>query len=155
MGGDIMAKQVNGINVDNLTGFTNAVTKTPDKGRVDFSVTSRWKGQTRMEAEVSSFTMGGVEIPKSFTIATDEPEELLGANTAPNPQELLMAAVNACMMVGFVANAAARGIVLEKLEIETHGQLDLRGFLGISEDVIADYDSMSYTVTVKGNATPE
>ena len=113
-----MANPVNGISVDNLTGFTDAVTKSPEKGKVDFCVTSRWKGQTKIEAEVSSFSLGGVEIQKSFTIDSDEPEQLLGANTAPNPQELLMAAVNACMMVGCVANVSVSGhgcLVLQML----------------------------------------
>ena len=39
-----------------------------------------------------------------------------------------MAALNACMMIGYVAGAAVKGISLEKLEIETHGEVDLRGF---------------------------
>jgi hypothetical protein len=43
--------------------------------------------------------MNGRELPREFSIAADEPPELLGANTAPNPQ-LLIAAFNACIMVG-------------------------------------------------------
>ena len=37
-----------------------------------------------------------------------------------------MAAVNACMTVGYVAGAALKGITLTKLEIRTKGTLDLR-----------------------------
>ena len=72
-------------------------------------------------------------MPRNFTIVADEPMELLGTNTAPNPQELLMAAVNACMMVGYVCQAAIRGITLDDCRIETEGELDLRGFLGLDE----------------------
>ena len=68
-------------------------------------------------------------------MAVDEPFELLGENTAPNPQEYLMTALNTCVTVGYVAGAAVRGIMLETLEIKTKGELDLRGFLGIDDTV--------------------
>ena len=85
----------------------------------------------------------------------DEPFELLGENTAPNPQEYLMTALNACVMVGYVAGAAIRGIRLESLELVTEGALDLRGFLGIDPTVKPGYDRIRYTVRIKGNGTAE
>lgn len=66
-----------------------------------------------------------------------------------------MAALNACVMVGYVAGAAIRGIKLESVEIETQGELDLRGFLGIDPDVKPGYDRLHYTVRIKGNGTTE
>ena len=75
-------------------------------------------------------------IARTFKVACDEPVELCGENTAANPQELLMSALNACMMVGYVAGCAVRGIALEQLELETSGELDLRGFLGIDESCL-------------------
>ena len=65
-----------------------------------------------------------------------------------------MAALNACMMVGYVVGAAVEGITLEKVEIETRGELDLRGFLGIDPTVRPGYESMQYTVRIKGDGTP-
>ena len=59
------------------------------------------------------------------------------------------------MTVGYVAQCALRGIVLERLEIETHGDIDLRGFLGIDQSVPAGYETLSYTVRIKGDGTPE
>ena len=70
-------------------------------------------------ATVDSDTLAGQEIPRRFTTDVDEPLELLGTDTAPNPQEMLMAVLNACVMVGYVAGAAVNGITLSKLEIET------------------------------------
>ncbi|MEZ6122059.1 MAG: OsmC family protein [Planctomycetaceae bacterium] len=148
-----MSKLTNEIDVNAATGFAEAVINSPTRGIARFTTTSRWREQTRVDAEVTSYSLGGEEIPRSFTIASDEPNELLGKNSAPNPQELLMAAMNACMIVGYVANAAARGIQLEKLEIETTGELDLRGFLGLSEDVKPGYESLKYTIRVQGDAT--
>lgn len=120
-----------------------------------FAVSTRWNGQTRSSTTVEGYEIAGQRIARDFEITADEPLELLGTNSAPNPQELLMAAVNACMTVGYVAGAALQGIVLERLEIETTGQLDLRGFLGLSDLVPPGYEQIDYTVRIAGSGTPE
>lgn len=148
-------QRVNGIDVSALADVIKDVEQNPAHGVVGFKVTSEWKGQTRSEATVDSYTLGGERISRHFKMAVDEPLELLGENTAPNPQEMLMAALNACVMVGYVAGAAVNGIILEKVEIETSGQLDLRGFLGIDASVVPGYESIQYTVRIKGNGTQE
>ena len=66
-----------------------------------------------------------------------------------------MAALNACMIVGYVARAALAGITLESLEIETQGFVDLRGFLGIDPEIKPGYDTLRYTVRIKGVGTSE
>jgi uncharacterized OsmC-like protein len=146
---------VNGLDVNALHGVIEEVKKDPGKGIVEFKVKTGWKGQTRSETSVESYKLAGQEIKRRFTIKTDEPLELLGENTAANPQELLMAALNACITVGYVAGAAMNGITLSKLEIETTGQLDLRGFLGIDPNIKPGYESLKYVVRIAGNGTPE
>jgi len=147
--------RVNGLDLEALQNVVGEVGKDPSKGMVEFRVKSEWKGQTRSETSVESYTLGGQRIARKFQIPIDEPLELLGTNTAPNPQEMLMAAFNACIMVGYAVGAAVRGITLEKLEIETHGKLDLRGFLGIDEKVRPGYEKIHYVVRMKGNGTKE
>jgi uncharacterized OsmC-like protein len=148
-------RQVNGLDVEALEAVMREIERDPAKGQVEFRVRSEWKGQTRSRTVVESYTIGGQEVHRSFAIDADEPFELLGRNTAPNPQELLMTALNACITVGYVAGASMRGIALEKVEIETSGALDLRGFLGIDAAVPAGYDTIRYTVRIKGAGTPE
>jgi uncharacterized OsmC-like protein len=147
------AKRVNGIDVNTLMETIDAVAAEPGKGIVGFTVKSAWKGQTRSEHVVNSYTLGGETIPRRFAVACDEPIELCGENSAANPQELLMSALNACMMVGYVAGCAVRGIVLESLSIETSGELDLRGFLGIDDDVKPGYDAIKVKIAIKGDGT--
>lgn len=148
-------RKVNGVDVDALSEVIEAVKNDASKGLVEFRVNSAWKGQTRSEASIDSYTIGGKLVKRRFTIAVDEPFELLGENTAPNPQEYLMTALNACIMVGYVAGAAMKGVTLSTLEVETSGQLDLRGFLGIDPAVRPGYESIRYVVRIKGNGTPE
>jgi uncharacterized OsmC-like protein len=144
---------VNGIDVDALKKVVHDVAEDPAKGMVRFQVKSSWQGQTKSRATVESYHLGGAEVKRHFEIDVDEPLELLGQNTAPNPQEMLMTALNACIMVGYVAGAAMKGIRLEKVEIDTSGGLDLRGFLGIDPSVPPGYETISYTVTMKGDGT--
>jgi uncharacterized OsmC-like protein len=146
---------INGLDLDALTETVEAVQADPSKGLVRFTVATRWDGQTKSRTRVTGYELGSEQIARDFEIVADEPEELLGTNTAPNPQELLMAAVNACMTVGYVAGASVHGITLSRLEIETTGQLDLRGFLGIDDSVPPGYEAIDYTVTIAGNGTPE
>jgi uncharacterized OsmC-like protein len=152
---EVVANVVNGIDVDALQAVAEEIKANPAKGMVEFRVKSNWKGQTRSEATVESYTLGGEKIDRTFKMMVDEPFELLGENTAPNPQEYLMTALNACVMVGYVAGAAIRGIRLESLELVTEGALDLRGFLGIDPTVKPGYDRIRYTVRIKGNGTAE
>jgi uncharacterized OsmC-like protein len=149
------SERLNGIDVAALRGVMRDIEADPAKGIVEFRVRSRWRGQTRSETLVDGYTIGGQHVERRFPVGADEPFELLGENTAPNPQELLMSALNACVMVGYVVGAATRGIELERLELETHGQLDLRGFLGIEPSVPPGYETLHYTVRIKGDGTPE
>ena len=146
---------INGINTSNLSGFADKVQDNAANGMVRFDVTTDWKGGTKSETKVSGWEMAGVTLAKDFTIQADEPVELLGQNEAPNPQELLLAAMNACMTVGYVATAAVMGVTLSKLQIRASGRLDLRGFLGLDDSVKPGYDSIDYAVTLEGDGTPE
>jgi uncharacterized OsmC-like protein len=150
-----MPKIVNGLNVDDLMTLVGDVTKNPAKGMTSWHVATTWMGQTRSRSEVTGFVIGGNRVSRPFTLDIDEPAEIGGSNTSANPQEYLLAALNACMTVGYVAQCAVRGITLESLAIETDGDIDLRGFLGIDPSVSPGYDSLRYTVRIKGNATKE
>jgi uncharacterized OsmC-like protein len=150
-----MPKLVNGLNVDDLTALIGEVAKDPAKGMTNWHVATTWMGQTRSRSEIAGFMLGGKHVARRFTLDVDEPAEIGGSNASANPQEYLLAALNACMTVGYVAQCAVRGITLEKLEIETEGDIDLRGFLGLDPAVAPGYESLRYTVRIKGNATKE
>ena len=145
--------RVNGLDLVALGEVVEGIEKDAGKAIVGFDVTTRWTGQTRSETIVDGFTMAGERVERSHKIIADEPCELLGADSAPNPQELLMAAFNACITVGYVAGAALKGITLESLEIRTKGELDLRGFLGLSDTVAAGYEAIDYEVRIKGDGS--
>ena len=152
---DTVKNRANGLDLAALGAVVDAIEQDPSQARVAFDVTTRWTGQTRSETTVDGYTLGGERVTRTHKIVADEPFELLGGDSAPNPQELLMAAFNACITVGYVAGASLKGITLDSLEIKTRGELDLRGFLGLSEEVAPGYESIAFEVKLKGNGTPE
>lgn len=146
---------LNGINLSLLRESVEAITNDPAKALTHWEVTTHWRGGTRSDTRVTRCVIGGTPVAKDFTIKVDEPVQLCGTNQFANPQEHLLTALNACMIVGYSAGCAHEGIELEELRIETEGEIDLRGFLGLEEGVKPGYDHLRYTVHIKGNATPE
>ena len=146
---------VNGLDLAKLGGVVESIEKDVSNAPLSFQVTTRWTGGTRTETEVGDITIGCQTITRDFTIVADEPTEICGTNTAPNPQELLMAAFNASISVGYVAGASMKGINLEKLEIRTSGTLDLRGFFGLSDQVAPGYEQIDYEVVMEGDGSAE
>lgn len=146
---------VNGLNVDDLMALIAGVEQDASKGETKWRVATSWQGQTRSRSEVESCRIGGEDIDRRFSFDIDEPLELGGGNEFANPQEHLIAALNACITVGYVAQCSVRGITLESLTIETKGEIDLRGFLGIDPTVANGYENLTYTVRIKGDGTEE
>jgi uncharacterized OsmC-like protein len=146
---------VNGINVDELFALIAGARHSAENARTNWRVTTTWQGQAWSRSQVEGYSIGGERVQRRFAIDIDEPVELGGSNRFANPQEHLIAALNACMTVGYVAQCAVRGITLESLAIETTGEIDLRGFLGIDASVPAGYEKLSYTVRIKGSGTKQ
>ena len=145
----------NGIDVAAVEALAAGVQADPAQGRTSWRIRSQWKSGTRSDHLVEGCTLGGTYVPRPFTISVDEPVELGGANQFANPQEYLLAALNACMMVGYTAVAALMGVKLTKLEVQTRGDIDLRGFLGIGDRVPAGYVALEQEVHIAGSGTPE
>ena len=147
-------KIVNGINVDDLFALIEGVKKDPAKGITCWRVATAWQAgvQPQRGRGLRHRRRGGAA---ALYDRHRRALQLGGSNRFANPQEYLIAALNACMTVGYVAQCAVHGIMLESLAIETEGEIDLRGFLGIDPEVSNGYDSLRYTVRIKGSGTKE
>jgi uncharacterized OsmC-like protein len=146
---------INGINTSALRGAIEAVAQDSAKGMTHWQVASHWRGGARSDTRATEYRIGGQRVPKDFTIRIDEPLELCGTNQFANPQEHLLAALNACMIVTYVAYCSLEGIELKELHVETEGDIDLRGLFSLDPAVRAGYDQLRYTVHIKGSGTPE
>lgn len=147
---------VNGVDVSALNGAVEAISEDSDVGMFTFRAETEWQDALKSVTTIDEFDQAGETVhSRKFTIEGDEPEEILGERTAPNAVEVLLGALGSCLTVGYAANAAAMGIELNDMRFEMEGDVDLRGFLGISEDVRAGYDSIDCTVYMDADASQE
>lgn len=124
----------NGIDVAALGETVEAIREDPSIGAFTFRARSTWQEGTYNIGEIQTFRQGGGEDRSraaAFTLHGDEPPVLLGANRGPNAVELLLQALAFCYAVGYVANAAARGITITRMDYEVEGDFDVRPFLGL------------------------
>lgn len=145
----------NGVNTEALRGAISAASESPAKAATHWEVSSSWRGGARSDTQVTGCTLGGQRVPRDFTIRIDEPLEIGGTNKFANPQEYLLAALNACMIVTYVNYCTLDGIELEELRIETEGDIDMRGVFALDPAVTPCYDHVNYTIYIKGSGTPE
>lgn len=88
----------------------------------------------------------------------DEPPQLLGDDTAPNPTEALLAALGSCISVGIQANAIARGIELYKVELELEGDINITSVWGVGDlgrDKLLGLTDVRVKVHLDGNVSRE
>jgi len=85
----------------------------------------------------------------------DEPPVLCGRNLGANPVEYLLAALSGCLATSLVAHAAARGIEIRAVSSRYEGDLDLRGFLGISEEVPVGYQEIRVFFRIEADLSDE
>lgn len=77
-----------------------------------------------------------------------------GKDSGIDPIELLLGSVASCVAIGFATQAAKRGIDFQDFNIETEGDIDVRGYLGL-EGARPGFQNIRYVVRVKSNASEE
>mgnify|MGYP005667860017 CR=1 FL=1 len=149
---------VNGVDVTALGETLDAVGANPDIGQFQFRNSNRWVNGSLNKSTIKGFYGAGVEDDtrtRAFEFYADEPAVLLGEDKGANPVEYLLHAMAGCMTTTMVYHSAANGIVIEELGSEMEGDIDIRGFTGISEDVPMGYNEIRIKFRVKTNGDPE
>jgi uncharacterized OsmC-like protein len=143
--------QVNGINLDILQETVKAIEQDPELGKCQFRASNKWISGDHNRTTITGFYGAKQEIEhqQPFEVDADEPPVLAGKDQAPNPAEHLLHSLAGCVTTGIVAHAAVRGIHIEQLESELEGDLDLRGFLGLSENVPKGFTNIRVNIKVK------
>jgi len=83
----------------------------------------------------------------------DEPPVLLGNNEGANPVEYLLVALSGCLTTSLIAHGSAKGVQIKRVESRYEGDLDLRGFLGLSEDVKVGYQNIRIYFKIDADIT--
>ena len=143
--------KVNGVDVDVLQTTVSNIQQDPDLAKCKFHIKNKWLNANHNRSTITSFygARQENEHKQPFELDADEPPILAGADEGPNPVEHLLNALAACITTSMVAHAAVRGIQIEELESEVEGDIDLQGFLGLSEDVPKGYTDIRVRFKVK------
>ena len=128
----------NGVDVTALFATIEAVKGNQEIARFQFRARNRWMGADHNQSTIDAFH-GACQTMRhatAFTMDNGEPAVLLGADAHPNPVEYVLHALAGCLTTTMAYHAAARGIAIEAIESRLEGDLDLRGFLGLSDSPI-------------------
>lgn len=150
-----LTRQINGLDTEVLMGVVNAIKAEPEMGACKFRARNAWIGGARNRTTVTGFYGAKQEIDhkQPFRLEADEPAILAGNDEAANPVEHLLHALASCLTTSMVAHAAVRGIEIQGLESELEGDIDLRGFLGLSPNVPKGFTTIRANFRVQ--AKPE
>jgi uncharacterized OsmC-like protein len=146
------------VNLDALRSTIAAVAEDRALGNVEFTVRGQWDGGLRLQSATGPLRQAGAEQGQRsarFTLKSDEPTELLGSDTAASPAEYVLQALAGCYTVTLAANAAARGIALNSVQLALQADIDLAGFLGIDDAVRPGIQAIRVDVTLDSDATRE
>ncbi len=156
--GNGMGTTLHGVNVDQLVGTIKAIKENPDLARFRFRAVTEWVDGGHSRTKIQGFYGAGVEDASRnspFVLEGDEPPVLLGSNAGPNAVETVLSALASCLTVGLVYNAAARDIKVDSLIFALEGDIDLHGFLGLSDRVRPGYQNIRLSCTVRSDAPRE
>lgn len=142
---------LNGVDTGAVQKTVSALTEDPQLAAFKFRLRNKWLGGGHNRSAITDFHGGGQDIRhlKPFELHSDEPQILAGKDEGANPVEHLLNALAACLTTTMVYHAALRGIRIEELESELEGDIDLRGFLGISDEVRRGYQNIRVKFRVK------
>src|SRR4051794_38367398 len=148
----------NGVDSAQMYGTLDAVKADPSLGRFQFRVANEWLGGSHNRSTIRSFYgAGGEDESRSSSLVLDagEPAVLLGHDEGANPAETLLHALAACLTTSLVYVAAARKVSLTRVESRLEGDMDVRGCLGISDEVRNGFTSIRVSFVVEGDASSE
>ena len=147
----------NGVNVDQLFGTLDAVKAQPELGAFTFKARNTWINGPHNRSTIQTFYGAGGDQERAapFEIDAGEPAILVGHDEGPNPAEFLLHAIAACLTTSLVYVASARGVELRKVSSEVEGDMDVRGALGLSDEVRNGYREIRVTFDIEAEATDE
>src|SRR5262245_34356290 len=151
-------RNINGVNIDQLFSTIDAIRDNPGLAKFEFRANNRWINGGHNRTSVKDFYGAGREDDsrqQTFVFDNDEPVVLLGEDKGANPVEFVLHALAGCLTTSLVYHAAAQGIKIDAVESKFEGNLDLRGFLGMNEDVRNGYENIRVTFKIKADAPEE
>jgi len=135
---------VNGIDTGKLSATIEHIKADASLANFQFRLSNTWVGGGENHSRIDDFYGAGREMrhKQPFSLVSDEPEVLLSGDRGPNAGEYVLHALASCLTGALVYHAAARGIAVKGIATRLEGDIDLRGFLGLSKDVRRGFENI-------------
>ena len=144
----------NGVNVEALFGAQAALKEAPEAAKFKWRSTVEWINGTHSRSTIEGFYGLGAEQKhkKKFTFDADHPEIFAAQDAAATPVEIVLAGLASCLTAGVAAVAQARKIQLRSVSATLEAGMDVRGILGMDEDVRNGFDGIKVTYAIDADA---
>ena len=149
---------VNGVTVGTVMGIVGAIEENSDNAHFQFRLNNHWVDGGLNRSRIKEyFALGQEDDSRSepFIVDADEPAVNSGGDSCPNPMEYVLHSLAGCLTSTLVYHAAVQGIEIESVESSLEGDLDVRGMLGLSEEVRKAYNAVRVRMQVKSAADVE
>jgi uncharacterized OsmC-like protein len=148
-----MQDMMNGVDRQALRDTIAAVAAQPELAAFTFRLANRWVDGGENRSHIYGFhgTCTEHRRPVPFELVNDEPPVLLSGDKGPNPVEHVLHALAGCLTTSLVYHAAARGMKVDAVRTRFEGDLDLRGFLGLSKEVRNGYREIRTIFEIEGD----
>ena len=147
----------NGVNVEALFGAQAALKQTPEAAQFKWRASVKWINGTHSESRIESFYGLGAEQKhrRAYAFEADHPEVFASEDNGATPVEIVLAGLASCLTAGVAAVAQARKVQLRSVSATLEAGMDIRGILGVDEDVRNGFDGIKVTYKIDADASPE
>jgi uncharacterized OsmC-like protein len=147
----------NGVNVEALFGAQDALKQAPEAAQFKWRASVTWLNGTHSKSTIETFYGLGAEQKhkKPYTFEADHPEVFAAADNGATPVEIVLAGLASCLTAGVAAVAQARKVQLRSVSATLEAGMDIRGILGVDQDVRNGFDGIKVTYKIDADASPE
>ena len=147
----------NGVNVAALIDAREALTEAPAGAQFKWRAACEWKNGTHSHSTVEGFYGLGEEQhrKRTFSFDADHPELFASEDKGATPAEYVLVGLASCLTAGIAAIAQYRNIQLRSVTATVEGDVDVRGILGIDDDVRNGFGGIKVTYKIDADAKRE
>ena len=150
--------ELNGVDLDALQETMETIKENPELAVFKFRNQNEWIMGGHNQSIVKPFygaCQEDTSRKEEFVVHSDEPAVLLSTGKAPNSVEYLLHALSSCVTTSIVYHAAARGLKIDTMKTKCEGEINIKGFLGMSTEIEKGYKDVDMDISIKTNATEE
>ena len=150
--------KVNGVAVGRIMSTIESIEDDVENAKFQFRLNNHWVEGGLNRSRIKEFFAVGREDDtrtEAFVVDADQPYANAGEDSAPNPMEWVLHSLASCLTTTMVYHAAVQGVEIDSVESWLEGDLDVRGILGLSDDVRKAYNKVRVRMQVKSAASVE